>query len=79
MTQFVIALADTLNASAIAEVIAAPFKAVARLSRSFIERLEKDRLVNLTIKELSRLSDSELADIGISRGMIRSVAMEAYK
>jgi uncharacterized protein YjiS (DUF1127 family) len=31
-----------------------------------------------TINELSRLSNKELNDIGINRGMIRSIAMEVY-
>ena len=36
-------------------------------------RAEKD-----TIKELSKLSDYELSDIGISRGEIRNLAREHY-
>jgi uncharacterized protein YjiS (DUF1127 family) len=31
-----------------------------------------------TIRELHALSDKELNDIGINRGMIRSIAMEGY-
>lgn len=31
-----------------------------------------------TVNELSSLSDKELRDIGISRGMIHSIAMEVY-
>lgn len=31
-----------------------------------------------TIRELHALSDKELNDIGINRGMIRSIAMESY-
>ena len=31
-----------------------------------------------TYNELNILSDSELNDIGINRGMIHSIAMEAY-
>ena len=31
-----------------------------------------------TVKELSALSDKELQDIGMNRGMIHSVAMEIY-
>ena len=31
-----------------------------------------------TVEELSALTDKELNDIGISRGMIHSVAMEIY-
>jgi len=47
--------------------------------KNYFDYLDRNREINTTIKELSQLSDSELADIGISRGMIRSVAMEAYK
>lgn len=31
-----------------------------------------------TIRELHTLSDRQLKDIGINRGMIRSIAMESY-
>lgn len=41
------------------------------------ERTAKYRLYRETLGELSRLSDRELADVGISRGMIRDVALEA--
>jgi uncharacterized protein YjiS (DUF1127 family) len=41
-------------------------------------RLEKRRKINRTIQELEALTDFELADIGISRGMIKSVAHETY-
>ena len=34
--------------------------------------------VRATIKELSKLTDKELKDIGLSRGDIYSVAHEAY-
>lgn len=37
--------------------------------------LDYSRRVNETIKELSRLTDKELKDIGISRGDIYSVAV----
>jgi uncharacterized protein YjiS (DUF1127 family) len=33
---------------------------------------------NNTVRELTSLTDHELNDIGISRSMIRSVAMELY-
>ena len=39
---------------------------------------EKYRAYRTTVKELSQLTDHELRDIGISRGMIHSVAMEIY-
>ena len=47
--------------------------------KNYFDYLNRNREINTTIKELNQLSDSELADIGISRGMIRSVAMEAYE
>ena len=72
MTQLVMTLAETLH---IAEAVYAVTKRVT----AFFENLERSREINSTIKELSKLSDAELADIGISRGMIRSVAMESYK
>lgn len=40
------------------------------------EKLEKARRVRSTIKELSRLSDRELNDIGIARGDIWAIAHE---
>ena len=45
-----------------------------RLNASLAHRAK----VNSTIKELSKLSDRELNDIGISRGEIYSIAMEAH-
>jgi uncharacterized protein YjiS (DUF1127 family) len=36
------------------------------------------REINNTCKELNKLSDSELRDIGIRRDDIRSIAMEPY-
>lgn len=38
---------------------------------------EKRKIYNRTVRELNELSDSELADIGLSRSMIRSVARDA--
>lgn len=40
--------------------------------------LKRQQMINATIKELSKLSDKELRDIGIGRGDIYSIAMEAY-
>lgn len=40
------------------------------------EHFEKHRTYKRTLKELSKLTDRELADIGISRGMIREIARE---
>ena len=41
-------------------------------------KLKARRLANQTVKELSRLSDRELNDMGIHRGMIRSIAEDHY-
>ena len=40
--------------------------------------LRKYKSYRETYDQLSQLTDKELNDIGISRGMIHSVAMEAY-
>jgi len=45
-----------------------------RLLDKFSKRLEKRRVYRSTVKELNKLSDRELQDIGIHRGMIHSVA-----
>jgi len=46
-------------------------------------RLVQERMMNYkvyrqTYNELNKLSEKELNDIGINRGMIHSIAMEAY-
>ena len=46
--------------------------------KGFLERYRQYRKYNETLEELSSLSDKELNDIGLHRGMIRSVAMEVY-
>jgi uncharacterized protein YjiS (DUF1127 family) len=40
--------------------------------------MKRNAKVRATIKELQRLSDYELRDIGINRGMIRSIAEESH-
>jgi|TARA_R110000782_G_scaffold89264_1_gene171714 uncharacterized protein YjiS (DUF1127 family) len=42
-------------------------------------KIEENRIVNRTIKELSSLSNRELADLGIHRGQIPSIARETVK
>ncbi|WP_372573744.1 DUF1127 domain-containing protein [Ruegeria jejuensis] len=44
---------------------------------SLKNRFEQYRVYRRTLSELSALSDRELADLGMHRGMIRSIAMEA--
>lgn len=41
------------------------------------DRLAKYKLYRQTLDELAALNDRELADLGLSRGMIRGVAQEA--
>ena len=43
-----------------------------------MKRYEQYKKYNETLNELSKLSDKELSDIGLHRGMIRSVANEVY-
>ena len=49
-----------------------------RMWNQFCELRAKRRLYKQTVRELDGLSDRELRDLGITRGMIRSVAMESY-
>lgn len=44
-----------------------------------ISDYKRAAVVRETIKELNELTDKELHDIGISRGMIRSVAEGTYR
>jgi uncharacterized protein YjiS (DUF1127 family) len=46
--------------------------------KNYFDYLDRNREIKETIKELSRLSDAELRDIGITRGDIYSVAHEVY-
>jgi len=57
---------------------------LARVAKFFVDLNEKrikQKLINQTIKELSRLSDRELNDMGLARGDIWAVAHgdESYK
>ena len=65
MTQYVLAAANWLD-----------FRGVVDFFRNINKKLEHRAQVNATIKELSRLSDRELNDIGIARGDIWSIAHE---
>lgn len=68
MTQYILEAASWFNFSVI-------FDYFRDLKRNY----DTARKVSATIKELSALTDKELNDIGLSRGMIRSVAMDAYR
>ena len=65
MTQYVIAASEWLN-----------FGGVVEFFRDLNRKLEHRSRVNSTIKELSKLSDRELNDIGIARGDIWAIANE---
>ncbi|WP_372605039.1 DUF1127 domain-containing protein [Actibacterium sp.] len=41
------------------------------------DELKRRRIYTQTMRELSSLSDRELADLGLTRSMIRSLAIEA--
>jgi uncharacterized protein YjiS (DUF1127 family) len=60
--------ADTIGLHKVSDWIKGIAKANARRTRA-----------NATIKELSKLTDYELNDIGISRGEIYSIAWEVHK
>ena len=47
------------------------------LRSTLSERAARERLYRSTIRELDGLSDRDLADLGIARGNVRSVAHEA--
>lgn len=47
------------------------------LSARWMARLERNRRFRRTLAELNTLSDRELADLGMSRAMLRSVAWES--
>lgn len=57
----------------------APLRAATRssLSARWMARLERNRRFRRTLAELNTLSDRELADLGMSRSMLRSVAWES--
>lgn len=50
---------------------------ISGLVATLAERLQRRRLYNATVRELSMLSAHELADLGLSRGAIHSAAYEA--
>jgi uncharacterized protein YjiS (DUF1127 family) len=50
---------------------------LAQLRTTLSTRLANYRIYRATLSELSALSDQELNDVGLSRGMIRDVALAA--
>lgn len=67
MTHLVLAVTEWLNFSMFTEYF-----------KQLVHSVKREREIRRTINELNQLSDLELRDIGISRGMIPSIAMEAY-
>jgi len=65
MTQAIIAASNALHISAVLDFF-----------RDLNRKLENRSRINATIKELNKLSDRELNDIGLARGDIWAVAHE---
>ncbi|MFV0333344.1 MAG: DUF1127 domain-containing protein [Tropicimonas sp.] len=63
-------MATTLNTVAPAAPLPAPFATLRA-------RFQRYMLYRQSVAELSSLSDRALADLGLSRGMIKSVSHEA--
>ena len=58
----------------------APLSRVRGHLHEISQRIERYRLFQRTLSELSALSDRDLYDLGITRGMVRDVAHDAaYK
>ncbi|QFT63835.1 protein of unknown function [Roseivivax halotolerans] len=50
---------------------------LATISEDLRARMERRRVFNQTVSELSQLSNRELADLGLNRSMIRTIAWQA--
>jgi len=59
---------------AVSNYLQSPIEGLIDLFKSFIRMREQNARIRSTIKELNKLSDRELNDIGIARGDIWSVA-----
>ncbi len=55
----------------------APISRLSGLFTAFGARMEQYRTYRRTVNELTSLSDRELADLGINRSMIGSIATDA--
>ena len=56
------------------------FARISEMMANLSERRAKNRVYRTTLSELSNLSNRDLADLGMSRTMIKSVAYQAaYK
>jgi uncharacterized protein YjiS (DUF1127 family) len=49
----------------------------AEILANVADYVERRRMYTKTVRELSALSNRELADLGLSRSMIRSIALDA--
>lgn len=47
------------------------------LVQNLRERMDRNRVYRITVRELNSLSDRELADLGLARSQIRGIALEA--
>lgn len=50
---------------------------IAALRNALAERRAKYKVYTTTLRELNSLSDRDLADLGLSRSMIKGLAIEA--
>ncbi len=55
------------------------FASISALRATLADRLAQRKVYRATVVELSNLSNRELADLGISRSMIKGIALEAAK
>ena len=55
------------------------FAGLANWFKKLAVKLQARRLANITVKELSALSDRELNDMGLHRGEIRNLAQQHYE
>lgn len=67
MQHTILAISDCLNLGLFTEMF-----------KELRESLKRRAQYRSTVDELSKLTDKELNDIGINRGMIHSIAMEMY-
>ena len=74
MSQHVLEAAKWLDFSFVSRLASKAYTTFKDMIQSFKTAQE----IRLTIKELNALSDAELRDIGINRGMIISVAYESH-
>lgn len=74
MSQYVLEAARWLDLSFISSFASK----VATTIKDLIQSFKTAQNIRYTIKELNALSDAELRDIGINRGMIISIAYESH-